>query len=305
MPMPEPLREGGLLLAPGTLGPAVRRRTAAARRAGALVPIATRLHVVVDGGVRFAVREAAGLARKARATAAQERSGADPFLPYDEALFVADLSATHLCLLNRFNAVDHHLLVVTRRFAEQQDLLDRADFTALWACLGELDGLAFYNSGPEAGASQRHKHLQLVPLPLGEGPERTPLDPLLAAARFDGEVGRVEELPFAHALARLGQAAAAEPAAAATASLDLYRRLLAAVGEAAASGSGARPGPYNLLVTREWMLLVPRSRAAAESIEVNALGYAGSLLVRDGEQLRRLERLGPMTLLRRVGREWP
>ena len=42
-----------------------------------------------------------------------------------------------------------------------------------------LDGLAFYNSGEVAGASQRHKHLQLIQ-PLGPDGLRAPMEALLS-----------------------------------------------------------------------------------------------------------------------------
>jgi ATP adenylyltransferase len=85
-----------------------------------------------------------------------------------------------------------------------------------------------------------------------------------------------------------------------------WRRLYAEMREAVElparveAGDGTAP-PYNLLVTREWMLLAPRSRESVGAISVNALGLVGSLLVRDEGQLEELRRLGPMRLLREVG----
>ena len=66
------------------------------------------------------------------------------------------------------------------------------------------------------------------------------------------------------------------------------------------SGRGAdlQSGPYCLLATREWLLLVPRSREFFDSISINALGFAGALLVRNEEQLRALRAAGPLTALR-------
>ena len=93
----------------------------------------------------------------------------DPFLPYEPEMFVADISPTHVCLLNKFNVIDHHLLVVTRAFEEQDAAINAADFAALWACMAEVDGLAFYNAGKLAGASQRHKHLQDRAAAVGAG----------------------------------------------------------------------------------------------------------------------------------------
>ncbi len=82
----------------------------------------------------------------------------------------------------------------------------------------------------------------------------------------------------------------------AKAALALYRSMLRRVGVDAEA-----PLPYNLLVTREWMLLVPRSREFFGTISVNALGFAGGLLVRNGEEMKRVRDAGPMEVLRSVG----
>ena len=63
---------------------------------------------------------------------------------------------------------------------------------------------------------------------------------------------------------------------------------------------GCSPRPHNLLVTREWMLVVARARPDHAGIGVNALGFVGALLVRDQDQLDMLRARGPMSLLRAV-----
>lgn len=54
----------------------------------------------------------------------------NPFLPYEEALWVQHLSPTHTLLLNKYNVVAHHVLVVTRQFESQQDPLNARDLEA-------------------------------------------------------------------------------------------------------------------------------------------------------------------------------
>jgi len=277
---------------PGTLFEALRGRTAHALRCGALEPIPTRCEEVPDGGVHFQAHVVAGLARKARAGAPASPPPANPFLPYDPDLFVADVSETHVALLNKYNVVDHHLLLVTRRFEDQEAPLGPRDLEALLACMAEFDALGFYNSGPEAGASQRHRHLQLVPVPLGSGPGRLPIDPLLAGASRAGGSGLAPGLPFRHALARADDLAALPVGRAAPLAVERLRALLAA------AGAGSPPGPYNLLLTRDWMLVVPRTRESFEAVSVNALGFAGSFFVPDEARLATLRRHGPMAFLR-------
>jgi sulfate adenylyltransferase (ADP) / ATP adenylyltransferase len=291
-----------LRLIPGTLWPAIQRQTEHALQCGALQPIETVQAVIESDGVRFLVRQVSSLTRKerqheqARELQKEKRPRINPFLPYEPDLFVADISRTHLALLNKFNVIDHHLLIVTRQFEPQESLLDLADFEALFACLSEFDGIGFYNAGAAAGASQPHKHLQIVPLPLGDSQPDVPIETLLADARFDGMTGHVPALPFRHAFARIDLRDDAATA------FDTYRALLAAagVGDIEVDGKRCHATPYNLLVTRRWMLLVPRLQERAEGVSVNALGFAGSLFVRDAAQMQAIEQLGPMTTLQRV-----
>ena len=65
-------------------------------------------------------------------------------------------------------------------------------------------------------------------------------------------------------------------------------------------GNLLQSAPYNLLITRRWMLLVPRSAECFHAISVNALGFAGSLFVRGEQQREVLRRYGPMTVLQEV-----
>jgi ATP adenylyltransferase len=46
--------------------------------------------------------------------------------------------------------------------------------------------------------------------------------------------------------------------------------------------------------------MVPRVRAESHGINVNSMGFAGSLLVKNQEQLQRLQEPGPLELPRQV-----
>ncbi|HEX9179433.1 MAG TPA: phosphorylase [Burkholderiales bacterium] len=284
---------GGPRFAPGTLGEVLAQRARAALACGALRPVETVPEWVADAGARFLVRRIGNLARKELETA--QRPG-NPFLPWEEALFVAEISDSHVALLNKFNVIAHHLLIVTRRFEDQELLLSDADFAALLACMAEFPSLGFYNGGAVAGASQSHKHLQLVPLPLTpEGPA-VPAQPLLDAARFKGGYGTVPAFPFAHALCPRPLSAKETH--------ELYLRMLrhAGIPPWEAADGLRQSAAYNLLLGPSWMLLVPRTREFFDGISVNALAYAGSLFVRSDQQLERIREAGPMAVLAAVGR---
>lgn len=299
------MSEGRLKLKPGTLWQSIVRRSERAIQCGALHSIRTEQIYIEQDGVRFIIRIVSSLARKGEEAAKQAQKSAksiNPFLPYEKELFVADVSDTHVCLLNKFNVIDHHLLIATRDFEDQETLLTLSDFEALWACMAEFRGLGFYNGGIAAGASQPHKHLQIVPLPLARDGPTIPIEPLLTTVRPKRRAGKIPGLAFLHAFARLDPLLVDRPLAAARATLDRYHTMLDAVGLKAVQIGGEirQSAPYNLLLTREWMLLVPRSKESFESIPVNALGFAGSLFVRDAEQMRIVRDQGPMTVLREV-----
>jgi ATP adenylyltransferase len=259
---------------------------------GALEPITTDRVVVEEHGIPFLIHSFARLQAKATATTEQRATDTNPFLPPDPELIVADVSETHIAVLNRFNVLAHHLLIVTRRFVDQRELLDLADFEALGSCMAEMNGLGFYNAGKVAGASQPHKHLQLVPLPLGTGPQLTPLDSVLSPAIQPGLIHRVEAFRFPHAIVRLDGSPLSDRRAPEL--LATYHQLLGAV--EIIDGSI----PYNLIVCTKWMLVVPRQREHVASISINALGFVGSLLVRNRRELELVRKRGPLELLRSV-----
>jgi ATP adenylyltransferase len=297
-----------ILLKRGSLWGRIVRTTEEALRTGSQFPVPTDYEFIEDAGMRFFVRVLSSLRHKDEDMQRQRESSAsgnkttNPFLPYDKTLYVADISDSHVALLNKFNVVKHHLLIITRHFESQDSLLTLGDFEALWTCMREYNSLGFYNGGEEAGASQAHKHLQVVPLPLApEGPE-TPIDPLLANAYFQDSSGTVPGLPFLHSFVRLEDDVKASPLQIAEESFRLYGSMLNQVGLPTPDTEGAEipSKPYCLLVTRKWMLLVPRSKEFFDSISINSLGFAGALLVRDSQQLALLKSYGPMEALKSV-----
>lgn len=290
---------------PGTLWETILGATRRGRERGALRPIPTRFEQVVDNGIPFVVRVVDNLRRKEEARREQESAKAagdpaNPFLPCDPDLYVDDVSDSHVAVLNKFNVLDHHLLVVTRGFEDQETLLTVADFHALWRCMREVDGLAFYNGGVVAGASQKHKHLQIAPYPITEGIDGLPIDDVVHASLGPG-IGRVSSFGFDHALSPCSPGWLDDAHRAACESHERYVELLSASGIAPSPGDLRQPAPYNLLVTREWMLLVPRSQEFFETMSINAIGYAGGLLVRDEAQLERVREVGPLRIVSACG----
>ncbi len=283
----------------GKLWQAIVDTTRRALAQGAIHPIDTRAVVVEERDIPFVVRVAESLRRKRDGTA-NAKARANPFLPPEPELTVGPVGDTHVAVLNKFNVVAHHLLVVTRRFEHQEQLLTEADFVALWRCLADFPSLGFYNGGRIAGASQPHKHLQVVPLPLSIGGGLFPLETVFDAAMAGAHGQSRTALPFRHAIARLS--CTDDIGQDARRALAAYRDMLDATGIGCVGEDGTeRQGmPYNLLATRQWLFLAPRSAEAAHGISINALGYAGSLFVPEAAALDAVRATGPLRLLASV-----
>ncbi|NTW18992.1 MAG: phosphorylase [Nostocales cyanobacterium W4_Combined_metabat2_030] len=284
-----------ILLEPGTLWKSIQETTELALQSGALKSIPTELEIIEQVGIKFVIRILANLNRKEADKEKQEqqtsRTGKEfnPFLPYEKDLFVADISDTHVCILNKFNVVDFHLLIITRSFEEQESLLTLEDFTAMWTCLGEFEGLVFYNGGKLAGASQRHKHLQIVPFSETD----IPISPLLKTAKLENDMGTIQEFPFLHAFTNLNRGESPKV------TLEKYHTLLQKMGIKPLENN-LQSGAYNLLITQKWMLIVPRKQEEIEGISINSFGFTVELLVKNQQQMELVKNIKPMEILSKV-----
>ncbi|KON79926.1 DUF4922 domain-containing protein [Azoarcus sp. PA01] len=285
---------------PLPLLPRIDRTYVHANASGALQPIRTERALIRDEDFDFTVRWVSSLALKdaGRVSAALRRDpDHNPFLPPEEDLNVGPVGKHHLAVLNKYPVIERHLLIVTRAFESQTAPLGLADFVALARVTTELGGLGFYNGGTEAGASQRHKHLQWIPATAGGSyfagfTARLQAD-VAGGVTFDAR------LPWRHCFVGLRPAPPGSDSAVSGAILhDAFHTACDALGIAA--DRDPMP-PYNMLTGGGWLVVVPRSREQHEGISVNALGFAGSLFVRRPEQIDVVRRLGPLHLLAAVG----
>lgn len=267
-----------------------RKVTATAQASGALVPIDTDYCVVTDKNIDFVVRIAKNLDRRKQASTIKSPTASqNPFLPYEQALWVADIGEHHAVLLNKFNVIDNHLLIVTRHYEHQDRLLTSQDLSAIAELITKHGGLGFYNGGAMAGASQHHKHLQWIPGVELHGKLCIPMEPHLVQGNTGEAI--VTTSPFPAAIAYIGSD---RPLA--QQYIDNYRALTRELG--IDNGGEQAALPYNLLLSKSHLWIVPRVAECFESISLNAMAFAGSLFVKNMEQLDLLKNAGPLAALR-------
>ena len=81
-------------------------------------------------------------------------------------------SPSHVLVLNKFPIIPHHFILATTQNKAQTHLLEQDDISIVyrllqqWERSDEKEGklFAFFNSGRHSGASQPHRHVQLLPV---------------------------------------------------------------------------------------------------------------------------------------------
>ena len=258
-----------------------------ARASGALVPLATK-RVTLPGLEPFVLRRLLSPTPKHLRSAGPKPN---PFLPWDRDLEVERLGHTHLVLLNKYPVQEGHLLLITQQWKAQAGWLERGDWEAL-ACIDQdSPGLWFFNSCAAAGASQPHRHLQL--LPRDPGAASCPLQPWIEA-QLDGSA---TPWPWRYRISRrrahgTGQAAAELE--------QLYRQHLRVLDLGDQQHDPAPRRPYNLLLDQHWLLTVERLQEHWAGFSINALGFAGYLLITERSESAWLQQQGPWALLQAV-----
>lgn len=239
----------------------------AALESGSLLPIATSTNSCLQHGIDFQIKI---INQNILTKISTSKTQGNPFLPYDNDMFVEKIADHHVCLLNKFPVLSPHILICSNEFVEQRTPLSLLDFEAWCYCFTDGDELGFYNGGKEAGASQPHRHMQLV-----KG--TSPLDKAISNG----------ELEFNHRLYRhheLSPAQLFENYKQGMQELTLYREDFCL--------------PHNLLLTKDWFAIIPRSKSKGFEIFLNGLNYAGYFLLKSEAQLDTISRTGCMQILR-------
>ena len=264
--------------------------TVAATASGALVPLDTSLtHLMGEGGSRFELRHLLSATPKhLRASGPKP----NPFLPWDHRLEVDRIGDSHVVILNKYPVQTSHMLLITQDWQPQTGWLSMEDWQSLARIDATTTGLWFFNSGPAAGASQPHRHLQLLPRAAGER--------ICARDGWFRRCAQDATTSVQDPLLRSSRVTAISSTLTGETLQDLYLALAQDLGLGHPSTDDCPRGAYNLLLSREWMAIVRRRREGIRGFSVNALGFAGSLLSTEASDRQWIQDSGPEALLQAV-----
>ncbi|KAI9463602.1 ATP adenylyltransferase-domain-containing protein [Lactarius psammicola] len=318
---------------PPAIVSAIRPAFEKGKASGDLLFFPSEVHTHRDLGIDFEIRLCPALLQKptlptppleVTAADSEREKRPDPFKPpYNPNLYVGELKdeeegIEYAVLLNKYSVVEEHFLLVTKEFQSQTSPLYPSDLVQAYLLLRAANKagkhlFAFYNCGEQSGASQAHKHLQFLPTADEDGP---PIERLAKAARIEKEDKpfALSALPFANHIRRLALPSSAtrtelEPALA-QAFIELLDLCISTVRHAATAGDseeGSGGGlSYNVVLTLGHLYVFPRQReshrlaVSGEALSVNALGFAGFLLVKSAAELSAVMAEGPTNVLRAV-----
>ena len=210
----------------------------------------------------------------------------NPFNPWEKQLEIEKIGRYHQLILNKYPVQIGHILLITNQWMPQNGWLDLKDWDAIKKVNNDTSGLWFFNSCPIAGASQPHRHIQLLRRGINEmicPREEWFLNFKKRNVRkklFKNII--VKPFDFSKDINNI---------------YEVYTGLSRNMGLGDPHIDKKPKKPYNLLVTNNWIAMIIRSNDKILGFSVNGLGFAGYLLVTEKSNTKYLELNGPEVLL--------
>ena len=211
----------------------------------------------------------------------------NPFNPWDKILEVDKIGTNHQLILNKYPVQKGHILLITNTWRPQDGWLDINDWIAIQMVNEDTSGLWFFNSSPIAGASQPHRHFQLLRRDHGEiicPREKWFLD-LENNNDQDSKLKKnavVSKFNFLDNSINI---------------YNLYLELSKKIGLGNPIDDEKPRFPYNILITNNWIAIIKRKYDHVHGFSVNGLGFAGYLIFPEKSNIVYLKKYGPEKLL--------
>ncbi len=247
--------------------------TQQAIQTSSIIPLDTKLEVINND--LFDSYELRHLLHKFPLTQNTFGPKKNPFIPWDKELSICNINDNHQLILNKYPVQLGHMLLITNSWMPQNTWLNICDFQALINVNKDTTGLWFYNSGPKAGASQPHRHFQLLPRASNE--RVCPRDHWFKS-RLENQVikkGSNSSFSGCYSISRINDELDDSSA------LKLYNKYLELsfiLGLGDVNDVDKPLFPYNLLITSNWICIFKRSSESSHGFSINSLGFAGYIL---------------------------
>jgi len=211
----------------------------------------------------------------------------NPFCPWEKILEIDKIGSNHQLILNKYPVQKGHILLITNNWKPQNGWLDIYDWKAIQKVNKDTSGLWFFNSSPIAGASQPHRHFQLLRRSKDEiscPREKWFLEMKINIDNYSKLTKNIIVSKFNFLDNSISL-------------FELYLELCKKLGIGDPISDEKPRYPYNLLITNKWIAIIKRSNDHIHGFSINALGFAGYLLVTEKSDINYLKEFGPEKLL--------
>jgi ATP adenylyltransferase/5',5'''-P-1,P-4-tetraphosphate phosphorylase II len=203
---------------------------------------------------------------------------------------IANINSTHIFVFNKFCVYRaQYMLLTADSYQRQETTLTTEDFAAAWKVLNAFDTAhyVFYNCTSDSGNSREHKHMQLFEKPLaGEDGKGFILFP---------DSKTMLPVPFKYFIEHFKSEPSTEELHSA------YENMLGKTREALGLPKDAERCPHNMVLVKEWMMVIPRRKALVGETTVSAAGMLGLVWATTDEDVKTWKSLGPAKVLAEVG----
>tara|TARA_Y100001968_G_scaffold331661_1_gene387038 strand:- start:1512 stop:2351 length:840 start_codon:yes stop_codon:yes gene_type:complete len=240
-----------------------------------LKPIHTNLDFIEEDKINYEIRS---LTNYTKFPKGEYGPKVNPFRPWDPLLEITPIIDKHILILNKYPIEIGHMLLITKNWNPQNGWLTKGDWNALLEVNSDTSGLWFFNSSYSSGASQPHRHIQLLPRKLDQ--INCPRDQWFKS-RIDSKKCKtdIERCTVVYGIESKSKDDLINE-------LDyLYKSGCAQLGIGDCINYNFPQKPYNLLFTNNYFAIILRSREYYKGFSINALGFAGYLLATNKSDL--------------------
>lgn len=285
------------------------------------------VELVEDKGIEFELKIVEGLAKRPNNRATEpgestevteeilkEVTEKNPFLKPEPELTVVDsLLSDYRIILNKYPNMEYHFLLVTKKFEKQDTLLKPLELEIMNSILDNINAkglkfFSFFNSGPESGYSQFHKHIQFMMLPNKFVPYQNNV--IRGVDFFIPNESKETKRPlfypkagFKHYILKIKAREDCEDGEEYKDDLAiLYMYLVRRVMNLFKEHEILKLS-YNLLMMKDWIMIIPRRNAKYKDIWQNSLGFMGLFCLKNDELKQTVKQLGMLEILKQCGFE--
>ena len=219
----------------------------------------------------------------------------NPFIPWDSRLEIKAINDKHILILNKYPVQLGHMLLITNTWKAQNGWLSIEDFEAIVNVDNDTSGLWFFNSSKEAGASQPHRHFQLLPRHYNDN----------ICPRYEWFCSLLNNNININYISKISKSISIKPRYKnkKNCAIDLfnsYKIMVRDMGLGEINVNIKPLKPYNLLLTSEWIAMITRLKDRSNGFNINALGFAGYFLGTKKSNIDMLIKFGPEEILKGV-----